>query len=170
MPFWATFLPRPRSPDAPNGPVSYVSSLQLAGNSAAAGLHYLSFMDVVKLNVSRGRIYPDQHYEGPTARHPCPTCRPEVCHRADAALARHMKMMFDRCCGLRWEICKLLVKFLALVVDRASRERKFWKRETQIFLFSEFTCTPCILTVFSWCFKCGGGFGVVLGSAVDLDA
>lgn len=93
VPFWGTFPPKPASPNDPKEPVACVTSLLSDRRSAAAGLHYRSLMDIIKLNIPASRLYPDQHYDGPTARHVCTVCKPDVCHRSAAALVRHMKML-----------------------------------------------------------------------------
>lgn len=94
MPFWASFPRKPRCPSVSKGPVECVSSASCVGSRASAtGLRYRTFLSYLKLNVPRSMMYQDQHYDGPTARHACPVCRPEVCHRSSAALQRHMRML-----------------------------------------------------------------------------
>lgn len=93
MPFWAAFPPKPGSSGASTGPGDRVITHVGQGSSGSEGLRYRSIMDFVKLNIPRKRMHGDQHYEGPTGRHVCTICSPEVCHRSGAALLRHMKML-----------------------------------------------------------------------------
>lgn len=83
IPVWASF------PGKSGDPVAC-----LPGENGRSGqLHYRMFADLMKLNVPSQRLRPDQHYDGPTSRHVCPECVPEVCHRSAAGLARHIRMV-----------------------------------------------------------------------------
>lgn len=97
VPFWAAFPQKPDAVGVPKDPVETLSSLMPNGRSSGAGgapsLHYRSLLDLLKLNIPTSLLYPDQHYDGPTARHQCPKCSPDVCHRSSAALLRHMRML-----------------------------------------------------------------------------
>lgn len=94
VPFWASFPKEPASPSVPKGSVECVASVPRGGSHAsAAGFRYRTFLNFLKLNIPGHLMYSDQHYDGPTSRHACPVCRPDVCHRSAAALQRHMRML-----------------------------------------------------------------------------
>lgn len=92
-PFWAAFPAKPAESDAAKGPVEVLNTASRMGPGSKSGFHYRVFLDFLNQNIPSHRIFPDQHYDGPTGRHACTLCNPEVCHRSAAALLRHNKML-----------------------------------------------------------------------------
>lgn len=90
IPFMASFPPKTDLVSVqPKEPVSHL----VAGDGSNRKLHYRSFSDFMKLNLPADRLHADQHYDGPTGRHVCKRCKPEVSHRSAAALLRHVRML-----------------------------------------------------------------------------
>lgn len=92
IPFWAAFPMKPPMGQKSRN-VDYTSSIPHPSHPDGAPLHYRSFADIMKINIPTRMLHADQHYNGPTLRHQCPYCKPDVCHRSGAALLRHLKMI-----------------------------------------------------------------------------
>lgn len=91
VPFFATF-PKKGGHGRPKEPVDFLIGLQ-NGRAGTGQLHYRSLSGLMKQNLPGSLMHGDQHYDGPSQRHACPRCVPEVCHGSAAALLRHMRVM-----------------------------------------------------------------------------
>lgn len=92
IPFWGRF------PEKNSGlPVRHsVPVIPEGGKPQSSGFHYRVLSDMLKMNIPGRLMYPDQHYEGPSGRHDCPTCAPQISYRSAAAFKRHMWMIHSR--------------------------------------------------------------------------